>query len=76
MLISTALKKAVRGCLAAPALVKGERDGNPYSSLGPVKSKTSVPQVTQSEESGDWSREETPKAGSRLDYGVSSCSRW
>lgn len=48
MLISTTLRKAVRGCLAVPALVKGEGDGNPYSSLGPVKSQTSVPGVTRS----------------------------
>lgn len=76
MLISTTLRKAVRGCLAVPALVKGEGDGNPYSSLGPVTSQTSVPGVTWSENSGDWGREEKPKADSPLDYGVSSCSKW
>lgn len=76
MLISTIFRKAVRGCLAVPALVKGEGDGNPYSSLGPVKSQTSVPGVTRSENSENWGREEKPKADSPLDCGVSSCSRW
>lgn len=77
MLISTTLRKAVRGCLAVPALVKREGDGNPYSSLGPVKSQSSsVSGVTRSENSGDWGREEKPKADAPLACGVSSCSRW